>query len=695
MFNAGKIAYFTGLLHDLGKYSLEFQQRIRGKSILVDHSTAGAKEAINLYGNALGMIIAYCIAGHHSGLQNYGTIADQYTLCAKLRKEVKDYSPYRSELEKFLKANDMIIPIDSSENGSGFSISFFIRMLYSCLVDADFLDTEKVLSENIIERGNYKSIKLLNKLLNEFMLSFKDVEKSFINTKREEILSSCIESSYCSRGVFSLTVPTGGGKTYSSLAFALNHALKHDMDRVIYVIPYTSIIEQNAQNFKKVLGNDNVLEHHSNYLFDKSEFDSEQDQVIEQKLKKSSENWDAPIIVTTNIQFFESLFANRSSKCRKIHNISNSVIIFDEAQMLPTSYLKPCLSVVTELVLNYKCSVVLCTATQPSIEKLLSNRFQPIEIINSPEQLYLDFKRVSVKYIGEVNDDCLSQRLLKCNQVLCIVNKRKHARLLFERIKDDDSSHHLSTLMCPIHRSSTLEKIKNRLKNGLCCRVISTQLIEAGVDIDFPEVYRAEAGIDSIVQSAGRCNREGKKTSANVFVFNSNEEYSKLRGWLALTSEIGNKILREFSDPISIEAVKAYFDQLYDIKGSRSIDQKEILTQISERENELAFPFSNISSEFNLIDDSMISVVIQYDNKAIEIIEKARFHKYPGSFLKKLQPYSVSIYENEYKSLVEEGVIEVIQDMFSVLKDTDKYYCKKIGLIIPERHSISGDAIFT
>ncbi|HOV42114.1 MAG TPA: CRISPR-associated endonuclease Cas3'', partial [Oscillospiraceae bacterium] len=365
-FYNSELGYYAGLLHDIGKYSDEFQRKIKNRlNIKCDHSAAGARELEKL--GKLGKMLSYCVAGHHAGLPDSGSrfsSAGDGTLYGRLNKEyiVNNYDAYLQEIKNEISLCE---PNIKPMGKKGFSISFFVRMLYSCLVDADFLDTEKFMQNGRIARAEdfdfNEILSKLNKKLSEFSGS-----SGIINEKRAEILNSCRQKgSEEQPGLFTLTVPTGGGKTLSSMAFALNHLMRNGMKRIIYVIPYTSIIEQTAKIFKDVFGEDCVLEHHSNYSFPEDENDDKKN-----IMKLSSENWSMPIIVTTNVQFFESLFANKPSKCRKLHNIANSVIIFDEVQMLPVIYLKPCVRAIAELVHNYKCTAVLCTATQPSINSL-------------------------------------------------------------------------------------------------------------------------------------------------------------------------------------------------------------------------------------------------------------------------------------------------------------------------------------
>lgn len=688
-FNAREFGYICGILHDLGKYSDKFQKRLQGSILSVDHSSAGAQEAIKLYGEKIGKLLAYCVAGHHSGLPDYGTAAsNEGTLYARLNKRVEEYNAYKDELDLNFIQGLPFLPVRPVDQYLGFTLSFFIRMIYSCLVDADFIDTEKYMSDILKLRGVSNSIPKLNSILIKFLSNFV-CDKTKINIKRKEILEKCLTMAEVERGLFTLTVPTGGGKTYSSLAFALKHAVLHDLERIIYVIPYTSIIEQNAKVFKKVLGEDDVLEHHCNYQFDRD--NSEDMQTVNQKLKLASENWDIPIIVTTNVQFFESLFSNRSSKCRKIHNIAKSVIIFDEAQMLPIQYFKPCLLAISELVKNYGSTAILCTATQPSVNSLLPSSVKVKEIMSNPKALYEDFKKVKVIKKGEMNDDILADELKPLKQVLCIVNTRKHAQEIFRRT-EDINSFHLSTLMCPVHRQETLTQIRNCLKNKQSCKVVSTQLIEAGVDVDFPIVYRSIAGVDSIVQSAGRCNREGLLSEGIVFVFKPLSEYAKIKGYLERTAKVAEMVFRKYDDPISLEAIDYYFRMLYDIEGEEALDKKSVIDCFEEKCSQLGFDFQTAAEKFRLIESNTYSIIIPYNEDVIKLLEEAQFSPYPRSVARKLQPYTISVYENEYKTLIKNAAIKTINNTFSVLNDFERNYHQSTGLILPK--DTYGEAIF-
>lgn len=694
-FNGGEFAYILGLMHDIGKFSDEFQQKLRGKNLRVDHSTAGAKEVYNIYGNAFGKLLAYCIAGHHAGLPDYGNGVKERFLYARLsNKKINDYSAYKTEITLPPMPSKPSLELTESKSNPGFTIAFFIRMLYSCLTDADFLDTENFLTDLTDKRGQYPTIHKLDNLLDQFLSTFGKNKKTRINQKRSEIQKRCLDFSSCKPGMFTLTVPTGGGKTYSSLAFAMKHAKIHHLDRIIYVIPYTSIIEQNAGKFKDVLGEDIVLEHHSNIQIFHST-DDNKEEVSGRVLKKrlAIENWDIPLIVTTNVQFYESLFSNRSSRCRKLHNIVKSVIILDEAQMLPVEYLKPCLYALSELVINYGSTVVLCTATQPALKDYLPDKVETQEIMDDPEELYHFFRRVKIKKRVNMSDECLVEELRNLKQALCIVNTKKHAAKLYERLNKESGVFHLSTFMCPAHRKERLDIIKSLLEKQQRCLVISTQLIEAGVDIDFPIVYRSMAGIDSIIQAAGRCNREGNLEYGVVHVFKSEEDYGQARGWLQRTAEVGEMIFRKYDDVTELAAVKEYFELIYDLEGEKRLDKLNIMARLMDKDRPLEFDFADIANKFKLINKNNHTVIIPYNDEANKLIKQAIFSPYPKKILRALQLYTVSLYEYQYQLLLKEGVLDVINDMILVLNDI-KFYSENTGLIIKEDVKPSGEAYF-
>lgn len=688
-FNNREYAYLCGLLHDIGKYSDKFQNRIKNCGKKCDHATAGSR--IIYKNKPFGMIGAYCIAGHHSGLQNCGSKTDvggEGTLYGRLVEDyqIPDYEAYKNEITEsqcLLNGKPHIQPL----NKGSFSISFLIRLLYSALVDADYLNTEFFMRNGIVERSVDYCFMDFQKKLNNVLSSFSD--KGIINEKRAAILKSCLSKADMKRGLFTLTVPTGGGKTLSSMAFAIKHLLKNKMDRIIYVIPYTSIIEQNAKVFKDIFGDENVLEHHSN-------FDFKDDDSINNKQRLSTENWDVPIVVTTNVQFFESLFANKSSRCRKLHNMANSVIIFDEAQMFPTEFLTPCIMAIAELVHNCNSTAVLCSATQPAITEKFPKAIISNEICEKTEELYSTFKRTTIVNRGIIESDELAREMNDMYQCLCIVNTRKHALKLFELLKGE-GNYHLSTLMFPEHRKTVLKEIRQRLKNKLPCRVVSTRLIEAGVDVDFPRVYRVLGGVDSIVQAAGRCNREGKLENNNgdrilgeVHVFESEEEFAKRQPpSFKREIEVTKQIIKKYDDMTSPEAIKDYFIILYGYLGEKGLDTKDIYERLEKgyANGKFEYDFQSISEEFKLIGENTFSVIIPFNDNARKLIEQLRYVDYYRKIIRSLQGYTVNIYENEYKALLGTGKLYQVKDEIMVLINKEDYD-DNTGLKVKEEYGI-------
>lgn len=693
-FNTKDLGYVVGILHDLGKYSIEFQKRLEGAKTPVDHSTAGMQEVFkiykDLYRGAMAKIMSYVICGHHSGLPDAGSANYEGSLENRRGKNIKDYNAYKQEICP-PDLSEFKLPLERPVD-IAFSIYFFIQMLFSCLVDADSLDTEKYMEEKKANlRGRFLSMEELLILFNKQMEHIaRNAEEKAINSYRAEILKNCITKAESNSGMFTLTVPTGGGKTLSSMAFALNHAIKNGMERIIYVIPYTSIIEQNADVFRNIFGDENVLEHHSNFQFK----EDEEAQELSQKLRLASENWDVPIVVTTNVQFFESIFANKRSKSRKIHNLSKSVIILDEAQMIPVKYLKPCLLALCELINHYSSSVVLCTATQPNLNDLLPKQITLQEIIDSPQALYENLRRTQIINLGDMDDEYLIEELREHSQVLCIVNTREHAKRLFEKLSGNEGGksgnsegiYHLSTRMYPLHRKKVLQEIRERLnasktsEEQLECKVISTQLIEAGVDVDFPVVYRAMAGIDSIAQAAGRCNREGRVMCAYVYVFTSIEKHGQPPREIEINVSEAKSVFRNFDDPLSLIGISKYFELLYDLKN---VDQKDILKEIREGAKELDFSFAEIAHRFKLIENNTMSVIVPADDTCKDLIKQIQYAPSTYKLVRKLQPYIVNLYENEFNKLLETGGIFSVDSerTFFVLSNMDIFYNEHVGIV--------------
>lgn len=666
-FGAAEFGKLVGLAHDIGKNSQAFQKRLSGGA-KVDHSTAGAVECAKM--NAF--LSACCVIGHHGGLRNFGNLQTDLpgdaTFLGRLKKgALGDLPPY--SWDGALPP----IPPEPDFQQDDFPLSLWIRMLYSCLVDADYLDTEDFMSGGTIRRGEYDSLPALWDKLERHIAGFFP-PKSEINRHRCEILEHCITAGANPKGIYTLTVPTGGGKTLSSLAFALRHAVQNNMRRIIYVIPYTSIIEQNAHVFREILGERNVIEHHSGATFDS---DEETNGIISRQ-RLAAENWDAPVIVTTAVQFFESLYANRPSKCRKLHNIANSVIIFDEAQMLPTAHLQPCVGAITNLVAQFGATAVLCTATQPVLNDLIQSfapRISVKEICPNTAKLYEQFRRVSFRNIGALSNAALAEELSAHSQVLCIVNTRKAAQEIYQMLTGE-GNFHLSTLMYPANRQALLQTIRQRLEEDLPCRVISTSLIEAGVDVDFPTVYREMAGLDSILQAAGRCNRNGKKDAARsvVTIFTGETPAPKL-----FRTNIGaaSEAFGEGRDPDDPESIRRYFTTYRDLVGDH-LDKAKIVTHLRSGISGCRLPFETVAQDFRMIDEDTQTVYIPMGDGKV-LCDKLLSGFATKDDYRQAGRYSVSIYHQHYDALLSTGDVQPLDENSGVLINP-ALYSEETGL---------------
>lgn len=708
-FGAEALGDAAGRLHDIGKMSGKYQAYIRGNGALKgpDHSTAGAREAVAIYGEVIGRILAYCIAGHHAGLADGGSDHVPGTLSHRLRaSQIEGYAGWKDHVRSLPEKAAIALPaaLRAKSQHRGFECAFFIRMLFSALVDADFLATEHFYTTTKGEnptRGVVNSMETLRDRL-DAALSGKANTDTEVNRLRGHILSHVRAQAHQPPGLFSLTVPTGGGKTLTSLAFALDHAISHGLDRIVYVIPYTSIIEQTAEVFREAVGRDgDVLEHHSAVEWDLQGDPALDDEGREglKKLRRDAENWDERIIVTTSVQFFESLFAARTSACRKLHNLAKCVIILDEAQTLPLPLLRPCMAAIETLATGYGSSVVLCTATQPALNKQdgFAKGLENVrELAPDPQHLYTQLKRVRVEVAADpVTDDALAAQLRGAEQVLCIVNSRAHARDLFGQIKDAPGARHLTTLMCPLHRRAALAEILQELKDQRPVRLIATSLIEAGVDVDFPTVWRAETGLDSIAQAAGRCNREGRMAEGIVHVFRTADADGPkappaVKQFAAATREV---LRVHGNDPLGLEAISAYFSLVYWAKGPEQLDAamlgdkpnqtRGILNAIEDTAHALNFPFAQIARAFRFIDDMMQPVIVPYraaggSESVRSLVKKLGFVERPGAIARKLALYSVPVPRNKRAELISSGAARLVEpdkfaDQFVFLENTDLY----------------------
>ncbi len=705
----------AGLWHDLGKFAPEFQNYIRatngdeahieGVPSRVDHSTAGA-----LWGNsklppAMARVVAYAIAGHHSGLANirYSDMPNaNRPLTDRMEKPPVESLHSHEVASAYLDGEARLLALPFKVNRDdlerfAFDLALFTRLLFSCLVDADRLCTEAFCDHERSKRrrANQPSFETMQSTLHEYIENLKaNAKPSKVNDIRNRVYGDCIDAAKLRPGLFSLSVPTGGGKTLSSLAFALRHALEHPqaaLRRIVYVIPFTSIIEQNAAEYRKVfeqIGADVVLEHHCNLDTDAWEKNP--------LARLRTENWDAPLIVTTAVQFYESLFSAKTRRCRKLHNLAGSVIILDEAQSIPVHFLQPCLWALDSLAKHFGCTVVFCTATQPSIKK--TDAF-PIgfsgeeengvrEIVRDSAQLFRDLKRVEVEHLGALSDEELANRLNEETQTLCIVNTRKHAAGIFEMLNEDcDSNFHLSTRMCPVHRRYVLGVIRNRLKEGLPCCLISTSLIEAGVDVDFPSVYRCVAGMDSIAQAAGRCNREGKRQRGSVYVFETDSELAKVHPDLAKPIDSTRLTFPHYEDPLSEEAIEAYFTQHYSKFQSSEgrWDAKSILEERNQSYTSqgLAVQFRDIESAFRLIPEEQTPIFVPYGEEGKALCSHwMESREFPNAReMRVLQHFSVQLRDAEVAALVGDIFLHPIIDSFRFLVNPD-LYDRKRGLLL-------------
>jgi len=670
-----------GLYHDLGKLSDDFQRYLRmsGKASVdagtedentpekrVDHSTFGARFAMETIGRVQGQLLAFCIAGHHTGLPDETSSDDTTRRCTlRYKLDSAKYSiPAVAAPEMALPT--LTLPLRPTAAGRvevPFQLAFFTRMLFSCLIDADRTRTEEFCDpESATERsslvaghGRPSLSALKDELDGSLRKKQEEAQKTEVNRQRAIVLEHCREAAHLSPGFFSLNVPTGGGKTLSSLAFALDHALFHSLLRVVIATPFTSIIEQTADVYRSALGpmaEAGLVEHHTNI---QPTHDTRSNQF-------GAENWDAPLVVTTNVQLFESLFAYRTTPCRKLHNLAKSVIVLDEAQTIPVELLRPTLAALCELVLNYGCSIVLCTATQPALERradfdLGLEAVRPI--IPNAVPVFHALRRVEVRTLGKVPDRDLAMLIAKERAALCIVNTRKHASCLYDQVTEIAESgdcFHLSTWMCGEHRRAVLKTIRERLVSKQPCRVVSTQLVEAGVDLDFPVVYRAEAGFDAIAQAAGRCNREGLLSLGLTYVFEAEDKPPA--GLLRAAAEAGKELLSLYPDPLAPEAIEAYFRLLYwTQKGNW--DRYKVMEKMTfdYLRGRATLQFREVASAFRMIRDDQLPVLVPYDAKAVGLWDKLMAGSVSFVPQRELQPYLVSVRKEALQQMSNRGFV--------------------------------------
>jgi len=628
------------------------------------HAYVGACIAQKQYPQ-IAPLIGQPIAGHHRGLYDYCDYVE--VIKNGVPDDVKMGEKNPCAFPKFPKME----PYDYHH---------LVRMMFSCLVDADSLDTESFMNpEQANLRGCHTTMEellgILERYLRELRINAQDTE---VNRIRNYVQEQCVKESQGKTGFYSLTVPTGGGKTLASVLWALHHAVRNHQQRIIIAIPYTSIIVQTASTLKRIFGDENVLEHHSNL-----NPEDIKDRELRERLQLATENWDYPIIVTTNVQLFESLFSNKRSDCRKLHNIVNSVIILDEVQTLPLGFYKPIVHTLDTLHRLFGVSALFTTASQPILSGRIegANPFASFdalpevhEIIALEAQLHDKLRRVELKFMeGSRTYDEIAEELVKHQKVLCIVNTRKDAKELFDRLPKEGICLHLSRMMCHSHVADTIKHIKEVLKESgdEPIRVVATQLIEAGVDIDFPVVYRQEAGLDSILQAAGRCNREGKLGISDTYVFSLGKEHSLPTGFISQTNNARLNMGKDH-DWFSPEAMKSYFQQLH--SRMDNFDNKQIKDLLYKPECE----FEEAARQFHLIDDKTISVIVNW-NGSINLYQQLISQGPSYSLMKKLAQYSVNIRERDFKKLQSIGAIEEpFENIYAITNPN--FYKKDTGL---------------
>ena len=667
LFGCGDIGRVMGMLHDKGKEQDAWQQYIKGQvKVGPHHAYVGACIAQKQYPQ-LAPLIAQPIAGHHRGLYDY---CDYF-------EEIKQAIPEEISLGDPFKCKPPVLPKMEKQD-----LHHLVRMLFSCLVDADSLDTEAFMNpEQSRLRGNHRSISELLRILENHLRALKaHSQDTDVNRIRNYVQECCVKESQGDSGFYSLTVPTGGGKTLASVLWALHHAVKNNLNRIIIAIPYTSIIVQTAATLKAIFGEDNVLEHHSNI-----NPEAIKDEQMRERLQLATENWDYPIIVTTNVQLFESLFSNKRSDCRKLHNIVKSVIILDEVQTLPLGYYRPIVHTLDTICRVFGSSVLFTTASQPILSgKILGANpmvsFDALQTVHEiiPQEVHLHDKlrRVKLQFLeGSRSYDEMAEELSKHQKVLCIVNTRRDAKELYERLPKEGIRLHLSRMMCPAHVSATIQKVKEALNkaDGQPVRVVATQLIEAGVDIDFPVVYRQEAGLDSILQAAGRCNREGKLGLCTTYVFSLGKEHQLPPGYITQANNARLNMGQQH-DWFAPDAMTAYFRQLH--CRCNNFDEKQMQELLYKPECE----FEEAARQFRLIDDQAISVIINWD-KSISLYEQLISQGPSYSLMKKLAQYSVNIRQHDVDKLKSMGAIdEPFEDIYAITNPA--FYKPDTGLTI-------------
>ena len=671
-------ARLCGLLHDLGKYTKAFQRRVNGDNVKpVEHARYGAQELSGKKPTGYLPMVEYCIAGHHSGLHDGGTRADNEdaaTLHGLMKRHREDYSAFKNEIDytmpedrlpeimKGCKTKEEIIEL----------YAFLTRYLFSCLTDADFIDTERFFSPDT-DRGLDGDFEKALELLNKKLASFRP--KTELQKARGALQNQVYESLREKADVYFMDMPTGSGKTLCSLKAALEKAISEKKKRIIYIIPYVSIIEQTAEVFEDILGDAlPVLQHHSNYDFD---LDDGEDETTSDKLKRACENWDAGLIVTTNIQFFESLYHYKGSRLRKLHNLADSVVVFDEFHTLPIGYIQPCLRAVGYITKYLGATALIMSATMPDYSELMREYLPGCKAVSAvrDKSLFPAFEKCRYSFAGEISLDEAAAMAEGKGSVLIVVNSRKTAKELFNICRRNrEKVYHLSTHMTPAHRTRVIVDIRKSLEAGEDTVVVSTSLIEAGVDLDFNTVMRENSGLDSVIQAGGRCNREGKRSLGEVIVFETGRAY----GDIAKKANMTRSLFREFDNVASEECVKEYYRRLF-AAGADAIKHNSI-SAMAEVLRVDAIPFRSYAGQFGLIDNETVGILIPDGENAGLVKNIERLENGVLSVKRKLQKYCASVRHYEFKKMVEMGIVEQLPGGVWVLTNTAYYDKDFVGL---------------
>lgn len=683
--------FAIGLLHDVGKFQESFVKRINGMNIRVEHSTCGALAARENYTiNPMALMMEYCIAGHHSGIPDGGFAndsSDMLTLHGRMKRQFEDYSEYRKELSlpklnghdwmKYLLNdcnNDMEKLIDK--------FAFFTRYAFSCLVDADSIDTAEFCKERDLPRKLKADFKACLKIVNEKLTSFAC--KTELQKTRSLLQKQAFQNISQDAEIFLLNMPTGSGKTLASVKIALERAIVKKKKRIIYIIPYNSIIEQTAEVFEKLFANHlEILRHQSTFSY---EDDTNGSEDYREAAKTSAENWDAPFIITTAVQFFESVYANKRGKLRKMHNMSESILIFDEAHLMPQNYLQPCLQAVAYITRYLYSEAVFLTATMPDFERLIRQYALPnskIVTLIKDTSLFAKFQTCRYSYLGEVTASQILSRSSEYPSSLIIVNKKITARNLYQECSG--KKYHLSTYMTPFDRKRVLKEIREELKQletdypdyknvpeSRKITIISTSLIEAGVDLDVYTVFRERSGLDSILQAGGRCNREGKRENADVYVFDLAEE--KERTALEEKANLTKGLMEKYADISDVQCISEYYARLFFMK-KHDIQKNTMHQACSSIES---IPFKKYADKFELIDSRTVSLVVPRDEQSEKLVEEIKLTKAGNA--RKLQNYTCSLRQKELEDLIRQHAADDYSTGIYCLTNVD-YYDENKGVL--------------